>query len=123
MAKPKLHLDADASIRILYKALRDRGFQVTRTPTDWMPSDAGDETQLFGATAHDRCIFTFNIRDFIALSRQHSHHSGIILAAQKSWRLSELIEALARLLSETQATDWRGQVRWLNHWRKPSPHG
>lgn len=118
MAKPKLHLDADTSIRILYKALIDRGFDVTRTPSEWMPSDASDEAQLLGATAHGRCIFTFNIRDFIILARQHPHHSGIILAAQKSWRLSELIETLKRLLSDKQAEHLRDQVRWLNDWRE-----
>ena len=118
MDKPKLHLDADTSIKILYKALRDRGFDITRTPTDWMSSDASDETQLLGATAQNRCIFTFNIRDFMVLAQQHAHHNGIILAAQKSWRLSELIQALTHLLSETRAKDWRGQVRWLNDWRE-----
>ena len=118
MPEPKLHLDADASIRVLHKTLLDRGFDVTRTTTDWMPSDASDEAQLLGATAHDRCIFTFNIRDFMVLAQQNPHHNGIILAAQRSWRLSELIDALTRLLSETQARDWRGQVRWLNDWRE-----
>ena len=63
MPNPKLHLDADASIRALHKALLDRGFDVTRTPMDWMPLDASDEAQLLGATAQGRCIFTFNIRD------------------------------------------------------------
>lgn len=34
-----------------------------------------------------------------------------------SWTLSDLIAALDRLLKETQAADWTGQVRWLNQWR------
>lgn len=118
MSNPKLHLDADTSIKALHKALVDRGFDVTRTPTDWMPLDAGDEAQLLGATSQARCIFTFNIRDFITLAQQHPHHHGIILAAQRSWRLPELIKALTRLLSETQASEWQGQVRWLNDWRE-----
>jgi len=42
---------------------------------------------------------------------------SIILAAQNSWTLSSLIASLDRLLSETQAADWKGQVRWLNQWR------
>ena len=116
MSKPQLHLDADTSIKALHKALLNRGFDVTRTPSEWIPSDADDEAQLFGATTQGRCIFTFNIRDFILLAQQRPHHNGIILAAQQSWRLSELIEALTRLLSETQSADWHGQVRWLNDW-------
>lgn len=117
MPEPALHLDADTSSKALHKALLDRGHDVTRTPNEWMRRDASDERQLLGATAHGRCIFTFNIRDFIELAKQHPRHGGIILAAQSSWNLSALIEALDRLLRETDAEDWVGQVRWLNDWR------
>jgi hypothetical protein len=117
MAKPKLHLDADTSIKTLQKALIDRGHDVTRTPTEWVPLDASDEVQLLGATAHGRCIFTFNIRDFIVLAQRYPRHRGVVLAAQKSWTLPELITALDRMLANTQASDWDGQVRWLNEWR------
>ncbi|MBL7183757.1 MAG: DUF5615 family PIN-like protein [Anaerolineae bacterium] len=117
MSKPRLHLDADASIKALRAALVARNHEVTRTPNDWMPMDAIDEAQLLGATAQGRCIFTFNVRDFVVLARRYPQHGGIILAAQGSWTLSGLIAALDRLLSETQASDWIGQVRWLNEWR------
>ena len=83
----------------------------------WMALDASDEAQLLEATARGRCIFTFNIRDFQVLAQRYPEHGGIILAAQNSWTLSSLIASLDRLLSETQAADWKGQVRWLNQWR------
>ncbi|MFH1634717.1 MAG: DUF5615 family PIN-like protein [Chloroflexota bacterium] len=95
----------------------ERGHDITRTPNDWMRRNASDERQLLGVTAQGRCISTFNIRDFVALSKQYTHHGGVILAAQSSWSFSELIEALSRLLIETGAEDWIGQVRWLNDWR------
>ncbi|MBL7163448.1 MAG: DUF5615 family PIN-like protein [Anaerolineales bacterium] len=117
MPEPSLHLDADTSSKALYKALLERGHDVTRTPNDWMRRDASDERQLLGATAHGHCIFTFNIRDFIILARQYPRHAGIVLAAQSSWSLPELIEALDRILIETDSEDWIGQVRWLNDWR------
>jgi hypothetical protein len=82
-----------------------------------MPPDASDEAQLLGTTAQGRCIFTVNLADFVALAKDHPRHGGIILAAQKSWALSDLIAALDRLLSETEAEDWVGQTRWLNQWR------
>jgi hypothetical protein len=82
-----------------------------------MPMDASDEAQLLGATAQGRCIFTFNIRDFLVLAERYPQHGGIILAAQSSWTLSGLIAALDRVLLETQADEWIGQVRWLNQWR------
>ena len=116
MSKTTLHLDADTSSKALWKALLDHGHDVTRTPTKWITRDASDEDQLLGATAQGRCIFTFNIRDFLALSNLYSKHAGIILATQSSWRLSAMIEALDKLLTETEAKEWVGQVRWLNDW-------
>lgn len=59
MPEPRLHLDADASKKTLYKALLRLGHDVTRTPTDWMPLDASDEAQLLGVTAQGRCLFTY----------------------------------------------------------------
>jgi len=117
VSKPRLHLDADVSIKVLHAALTARGHDVTRTPNEWVARDASDEAQLLQATARGRCIFTFNVRDFVILALQYPRHGGIVLAAQASWTLSELIAALDRLFSETQAEDWIGQVRWLNDWR------
>ena len=102
MPKPKLHLDADTSIKALHSALLARGHDVTRTPNAWMPENASDEVQLLRATTQKRCIFTFNIRDFSALAVQYPKHRGIILAAQSCWSLSDLVKALDRLLTETQ---------------------
>jgi hypothetical protein len=62
----------------------------------------------------DAASFTFNVRDFVVLAQRYLRHGGIILAAQASWMLSDLIAALDRLLSETEAEDWIGQERWLN---------
>jgi hypothetical protein len=117
MAKLRLHLDADASSKQLHNALVVRGHDVTRTPNPWMPLDASDEAQLLGATAQGRCIFTFNIGDFTRLAGRYPYHAGIILAAQAKWKLPQLIAALDRVLAETQAEDWVGQLRWLNQWR------
>jgi hypothetical protein len=117
MTKPRLHLDADTSIRTLYAALMARGHDVTRTPNVWMPRDASDAAQLLGATAQGRVICTFNIKDFVPLAQRYPHHRGILLAAQQRWTVSGLIAALDRVLSETQAEEWSGQVRWLNQWQ------
>ena len=120
MSRPRLHLDADASNKTLQRALVARGHDVTRTPNEWMLLDASDETQLLSATAQGRCVFTFNVQDFTALAHRYPQHRGILLAAQTSWSLSGLIDALDRMLSETQAEDWVGQVRWLNQFRSRS---
>jgi len=117
VAKARLHLDADASVKALVNALCERGHDVSRTPNDWMPADASDWEQLLGATAQGRVIFTFNVRDFVALAKKHPKHSGILLATQSRWSLAGLTDALHRALSETDEKDWRGQVRWLNDFR------
>ena len=116
--KLHLHLDADTSSKALYNALLERGHDVTRTPTEWMPFDASDEQQLLGATAQGRAIFTYNIRDFVVLGKRYPHHAGIVLARQKSLSLNELILTLDRVLRETNADEWVGQTRWVNDWRK-----
>ncbi|RJP54851.1 MAG: hypothetical protein C4583_01665 [Anaerolineaceae bacterium] len=115
--KLHLHLDADTSSKALHNALLERGHDVTRTPTDWMPFGASDEQQLLGATAQGRAIFTYNVRDFVALGEKYPHHAGIILAKQKSMNLKKMIDALDRILRETDAYDWIGQTRWLNDWK------
>lgn len=81
-----------------------------------MALDASDEQQILGATARGRCIFafTFNIADFVRLARKYPAHGGIILANQRDWALSGLIAALDNMLTNTDAADWPGQVRWLN---------
>lgn len=114
MAKTRLHLDADASIKAVYNALRDRGCDITRTPNDWITFDADDKTQLLSATAQGRAILTFNIRDFQALARQYPNHHGIILAAQSRWTIRELIEAIHQVCTQTEDDEWLGAVRWLN---------
>ena len=49
MTPPRLHLDADTSIKALHTALLARGHDVTRTPNAWMARDAVDTEQLLGA--------------------------------------------------------------------------
>jgi hypothetical protein len=72
-----------------------------------------------GATAQGRVIFTFNVRDYLALAKRHPQHGGIALAAQRQWAVSTLIGALDRMLTETTAEEWVGQVKWLAHWTPP----
>ncbi len=115
----RLHLDADTSMKLLWRALLDRGHDVTRTPNDWVAAGASDAEQLLAATAQGRCLFTFNVRDFVVLAAGYPHHGGIVLAAQSSWRPPALISALDRMLRESTSADLVGQVLWLNQWRDP----
>ena len=117
MGRPRLHLDADASRKDLYTALISKGHDVTRTPVAGLPSDASDEFQLLWASAHDRVLFTFNIGDFLQIARRLPEHRGILLASQQSYSLRELIVLLDRVLTQTEAENWVGRVRWLTDWK------
>jgi len=105
-------------VKDLLKALLDQGYDVTRTPNSDVRENASDEYQLFWATSHQRILFTFNVKDFINLAREHPFHSGIILANQSSANISQLIFGLGRILTETTAESWVGQVRWVQDWYK-----
>lgn len=117
MAEPKLHLDADASRKDLLNALLSKDHNVTRTPAPGLPLDASDEIQLLWASAQNRVLFSFNIGDFVLLARRMPDHHGILLASQQSYSLGELIALIDRVLTETEAEDWPGQIRWLSDWR------
>jgi hypothetical protein len=116
MSDPKLHLDMDSSRRDVYKALLDKGYDVTRTPNQDIREDASDEYQLLWATSHQRILLIFNIKDFVNLAKKHPFHGGIILANQHSIPIRQLIFALSRILTETSAESWVGQVRWIQDW-------
>jgi hypothetical protein len=98
--------------------LIQRGHDVTRTPNPWIGENASDLEQLLAATAQGRVIFTFNMRDFVPLTRRFPAYGGVILAAQSRWRFPDLIGALDRSLTESESDALRGQVRWLNDWRR-----
>jgi hypothetical protein len=102
----------------LQRVLLERGHDVTRTPCEWMPLDAGDEQQLLDAATHGRCILTFNIGDFMRLAQIHPAHGGVVLAHQKEWTPASLIAVLDNMLTQTSAEEWPGRVRWLNDWRE-----
>jgi hypothetical protein len=113
MARPRLHLDADASRKDLQRALILKSHDVTRTPAPGLPLDASDEFQLLWASANERVLFTFNIGNFLQLTRRIPNHRGILLASQQSYSVGELIALIYRVLTETEREDWIGQVRWL----------
>ncbi|HVN55945.1 MAG TPA: DUF5615 family PIN-like protein [Anaerolineaceae bacterium] len=117
MTEPKLHLDADASQKALWSALIACGHDVSRTPASGLPLDASDEFQLFWAAGQGRVLFSFSVRDFMILARRYPQHGGIVLAHQRQFLFSGIVTALGRMLSETEADDWPGQVRWLSDWR------
>jgi hypothetical protein len=116
MTRPRLHLDADASMTNLQRELLKRGHDVTRTPNEWANLDTDDDAQLLGATERGRSIFTFNANHFMSLAKKHPKHAGILLSKQKG--LPRLFKSLDRFFTETTAEEMENQVRWLSDWEK-----
>jgi len=84
----------------------------------WSGGIGIDEAQLLAVTAQGRYILTVRVRGFVVLARTYPQQGGIAWAAQASWTLSELVKVLDRLLSETEAEERAGRVRWLNNGRQ-----
>jgi Domain of unknown function (DUF5615) len=78
MAPPRLHLDADTSMKALHRALVTRGHDVTRTPNTWIAREASDTEQLLSATAQGLVLFTFNTHDFPALALHGVSRAGYL---------------------------------------------
>ena len=116
MAKPKLHLDEDASWDALYQSLKSRGHDVTRTPNEWINKKAKDEEQLQKASEQGCSIFSFNAKDFLRIAKKKPIHKGIVVSNRKS--LSIILKALSHFFNETSAEEMEDQVRWLSDWEK-----
>jgi hypothetical protein len=68
------------------------------------------------ATQQRRVIFTFNVKDFVALARRILHHAGIIISPRKP--MPRALKALDRFFNESSAEEMEDQVRWLSDWEK-----
>src|SRR5256885_13739551 len=94
----RLYLDRHIKTR-LAADLRGHGFDVLTTQEAHRDT-ANDEDQLQFATAGNRTILTFNIRDFAPLHEQwtaaNRSHAGIILSRQLDSRQYGLL--LSRML-------------------------
>lgn len=98
-------------------ALRQRGFDCLSAVEAGM-LHRSDEEQLEFAAAQDRCLVTFNIRDFAVLASEWwkagRNHAGIVVTPQVSRRaLGRLLHRLLNLLNTTTADEMRNVFRYL----------
>jgi len=111
--KLKLFLDEDIHTGLAH-ALRQRGYDVVHAQ-DLKRKGKSDSEQLALAVQEERCLVTFNIRDFVLLHNQYvgqnKEHWGIIVSKQMPIR-----ETLRRLLKKvglaTQA-DFKNRIDFL----------
>jgi hypothetical protein len=114
----RLYLDEDSQSRALVQALSSRNIDVITANKAGMMGKA-DSEHLQWSSAHDRVIYTFNVRDF---HRIHSEilgsggsHSGIILS-QQHLSIGAQMRGLLKLISTLSASEIRNHIEFLSNW-------
>lgn len=86
--KPRLFLDEDVHVALAL-ALRRRGYDVVHAQEVGRKGKS-DPEQLSYAVEHGRCVFSFNVRDFVVLhngyARTGQEHCGILVLKQRHCR-------------------------------------
>ena len=119
---PAVLLDADVP-PALAEALRARGHDVVAASGSTVLESLSDADLLAEAMRQGRVLLTFNVVDFVALTRDLAHtgrsHAGVILVHARTFRRSDIgglaegADALLRSLD-----DFRDTVVFLTGQRK-----
>ena len=114
----QLYLDEDVD-PLLAPVLRERGIDCLST-RDAQNLGLSDTQQLMFATAQGRVILTYNVKDFLLLSKELAnssrHHCGIIISNHLPFR--ELLRRVLVLVHRQADTDLNDAVLWLQDFRK-----
>ena len=103
--KIELFLDEDVHSGLAH-ALRKRGYDAIHTQ-ELDRKGMSDSDQLLFASQQERCLFTFNVKDFVILHNEfmetQQEHFGIILSKQLPFRetMSRLLQLIQRFSKET----------------------
>lgn len=116
----RLYFDRHIMTRLAVD-LRGRGYDVLTTQEAGKDT-ASDEEQLTFATADNRAIVTFNIRDFAPLHEAWQalgrSHAGIVVSQQLGSRqYGLLLQRLLRLLNHFTAEEMRANLVHLEQFK------
>ncbi len=111
--KLKLFLDEDIHTGLSH-ALRQRGYDVVHAQ-DLKRKGKSDSEQLAFAVQEERCLVTFNVRDFVKLHNQYAEqgqeHWGIIVARQMP--IGEALRRLLKKIGLATQEDFRNRIEFL----------
>jgi predicted nuclease of predicted toxin-antitoxin system len=109
----RLLLDENVQLDLAV-ALRNRGFDVLHVQ-EVDRKGRSDPEQLLLAVQQERCILTFNIKDFVPLHNScvtsNQEHWGIILSEERP--IGELLRRTLFLLTTTSAEALKNQIHFL----------
>lgn len=119
MSRIRLYLDEDAMQGGLVMALRARHVDVL-TASDCGMVNQSDEDHLRYASANERVLYSFNIKDYSLLHEQWitsgRTHSGILLAPQQRYSIGEQLRRLLQLLNRSSAAEMLSRLEYLSNW-------
>jgi len=108
--KIQLFLDEDVHSGLAH-ALRQRGYDAIHAQ-ELERKGRSDLDQLLFAIEQERCLFTFNVKDFVILhnvqAKAQQEHWGIIVSKQLPFRAT-----LSRLLRSIQSTSKETMKNYL----------
>lgn len=111
--KPKLLLDEDVHFELAH-ALQMRGFDAVHAQ-ELGRKGCSDAVQLAYAFQEQRCLLSFNMKDFVLLHNSFGEsgqeHFGVIVSKQRPFR--ETLQRMLRLLANTDAETMRNQLAFL----------
>lgn len=111
--KLKLFLDEDIHTGLSH-ALRQRGYDVVHAQ-DLKRKGKSDSEQLAFAVQEERCLVTFNVRDFVHLHNQYAaqdrDHWGIIVSRQIP--IGETLRRLLKKVGLATREDFRNRIDFL----------
>jgi predicted nuclease of predicted toxin-antitoxin system len=111
--KIQLLIDEDVHAGLAH-ALRKRGYDAIHAQ-ELDGKGRSDSDQLGFAIEQGRCLFTFNVKDFVILHKKHvkkgQTHWGIIVSKQLPFR--ETMSKLLRLLRLTDKAAMKNRLEFL----------
>ncbi|PZO40704.1 MAG: hypothetical protein DCF17_11670 [Shackletoniella antarctica] len=120
MSKIQLYIDEDAMDLALVEALRARDVDVV-TVNEASTCGYLDEQQLLWATAHNRVLYSHNVKDFYQLHAQFlvagKAHAGIALLHQDH-SLGDQLRGILGLIATKTAENMQNQLEFLTQYTK-----
>ena len=111
--KIELFLDEDVHSGLSH-ALRKRGYDAIHAQ-EMDRKGLSDSDQLLFAIQQERCLFVFNVKDFVILHKHHAKskqkHLGIIVSKPLPFR--ETMSRLLRLLQNTAKETMKNHLEFL----------
>lgn len=111
--KLKLFLDEDIHTGLSH-ALQKRGYDVVHAQ-DLKRKGKSDSEQLAFAVQEERCLVTFNVRDFVHLHNQYAgenrEHWGIIVSRQMP--IGETLRRLLKKVGLANREDFKNRIDFL----------